>query len=150
MGVDENIFIKVSQETEPLLDNNKGTSKAKKKKKQLSEGQLKGLAKGRAKMAEKKKIEKHEKKMAKREDNKALFNGLKATWQKKAKGLNEMREYRKLLSDITEEDYDDIEKLGNKLLQKAKSYKIKSNNNINETASEAEGREATASEAVEQ
>lgn len=84
--------------------------------------------------------------MAKREDNKALFNGLKATWQKKAKGLNEMREYRKLLSDITEEDYDDIEKLGNKLLQKAKSYKIKSNNNINETDS----REATATEAVEQ
>jgi len=147
MGVDENIFIKVSQETEPLLDNKKP---AKKKKKQLSEGQLKGLAKGRAKMAEKKKIEKHEKKMAKREDNKALFNGLKATWQKKAKGLNEMREYRKLLSDITEEDYDDIEKLGNKLLQKAKSYKIKSNNNINETEDGKQSREATAVEAVEQ
>jgi len=144
MGVDENIFIKVSQETEPLLDNNKGKgteSKAKKKKKQLSEGQLKGLAKGRAKMAEKKKIEKHEKKMAKREENKALFNGLKATWQKKAKGLNEMREYRKLLSDITEEDYDDIEQLGNKLLQKAKSYKIKSNNNINETDSKRSSEE---------
>ena len=141
MGVDENIYIKTTEvaesigETEPLLPK-------KKQKKQLSQAQLDGLAKGRKKMAEKKQKAKaaaeenkqkaQEDKLIKRNENKEYFRKIKHKWIKQSKTLKEMREMKLALESIEEDDYDDLSKLGHKLLDKAKNLNKKCDNNINE------------------